>query len=159
MHRLVRLATFAFAMFCASGAYAGPYTDDLSKCLVKATTADDQTVFMQWIFSSISLHPAVSGLTSITDDQRAAFQKKAAKLFVRLLSADCRQQTTDAAKYEGKIAMQASFQLYGQAAMRGLMGNPQVAEGMQTLAKYFQHDENWIALLRDAGLSPASSSQ
>jgi hypothetical protein len=58
------------SVFYANVAFAGPYTDDLSKCLVKATSADDQIIFMQWMFSAISLHPTVSGLTTITAEQR-----------------------------------------------------------------------------------------
>jgi hypothetical protein len=152
VNRCARIATLALSLLCASGAYAGPYTDDLSKCVVKATTPDDQIVFMQWMFSALTLHPAVSNLTSMTPEQRAAFQKKAADLFVRLLTVDCRQQALDAAKYEGGTAIATSFQLFGGAAMRGLTSNPEVAAGMQGLGASLQHNEKWLALLHDAGL-------
>jgi len=115
-----------------------------------------QIAFMQWIFSAMSLHPAGSPLASITAEQRVAFDKKAAALFIRLMSADCRQQTIDALKYEGAAALQASFQLLGQVAMRGLMSDANVAEGLKQLGTYTEHDENWISVLRDAGISPKS---
>jgi hypothetical protein len=69
------------------------------------------------------------------------------------------QQTIDAVKYEGAAAIQASFQLFDHAAMRGLMGNAYVADGLYALAVYFQHDENWISLFREAGISLGSPSK
>jgi hypothetical protein len=154
------IAAFLFSLAWASLATAGPYTDDLSKCLVKSTSPDDQVVFMQWMFSAMALHPAVSSLASISAEQHVTFDKKAASLFVRLMSADCRQQTIDAVKFEGATAVQTSFQLFGQVAMRGLMSNAQVADGLKTLGTYFQHDENWISVLREAGnLSAPTSKQ
>ncbi len=159
MRRFTSIAAFLSSLVCASTAYAGPYTDDLSKCLVRSTSPDDQVVFMQWMFSAMSLHPAISDLAVITAEQRVAFDKKAAALFVRLMSADCRQQTIDAVKYEGATAIQASFQLFGQVAMRGLMSNANVADGLKTLGTYFQKDENWISVLRQAGSLPASPSK
>jgi hypothetical protein len=75
------------------------------------------------------------------------------------MSADCRQQTIDAVKYEGTAAIHTSFQLFGQAAMRGLMGNAHVADGLHALTVYFHQDENWISLLREAGISPGSPSK
>jgi hypothetical protein len=114
---------------------------------------------MQWIFSAMSLHPAVSPLASITAEQRVAFDKKGAALFIRLMSADCRQQTIDALKYEGTAALQTSFQLLGQVAMRGLMSDAHVAEGLKKLGTYTEHDENWISVLREAGISTESPSK
>ena len=153
MNKLMRIAAIPCLLLCATPAYAGPYADEFSKCLVKSTTADDQIVFMQWMFSAIALHPAVSNLSSITPEQREVFNKNTAKLFVRLMATDCRQQTIDALKYEGTTAIQPAFQLFGQAAMRGLMTNASVAAGLQGIASDFAHDEKWIALFRDAGIS------
>lgn len=153
MDRFARIVAFLFLAFNGSVAHAGPYTDDLSKCLVKSTTADDQIAFMQWLFAALSLHPAVNNLTTLTDEQRTAFNKKAAGLFIRLMSKDCRQQTIDALKYEGTTAIQTSFQLFGAAAMRGLMSDQHVANGLEGMAVYFQQDQNWISLLRAAGVA------
>jgi hypothetical protein len=130
-----RIAVVASSLFCAPVAYAGPYIDDLSKCLVKSTGPDDQIVFMHWMFSAFSLQPAVSGLTTITAEQRAGFDKKAANLFVRLMRADCRQQTIDAVRNEGSAAMQSK--LFGQAAMRGLVTNAQGAGDVHSLGYLF----------------------
>ncbi len=155
MHRFAIFAAFVSTLFCTGIAHAGPYTDDLSKCLVKSTTSNDEVAFMKWIFGALSLHPAITSLVSITPQQRAEFQKNAAALIVRLVTADCRQQALNSVKYEGVNEMETSFAVFGQAAMRDLMNNQSVSQGMSTLGTYFQDDQNWLAFLRAAGLAPA----
>jgi hypothetical protein len=151
-----RLAAAFMVLLCSIPlAKAGPYTDDLSKCLVASTTPDDQIAFMRWLFSTLALHPGVSNLASITADERGAIDNKAIDLYVRLMTADCRQQMISAIKYEGVGAIQNSFQLLGQVAMRGLMGNAKVAEGMKTLSAGFAKNQNLISLLREAGVPAA----
>ncbi|HZR61988.1 MAG TPA: hypothetical protein VFA80_13655 [Xanthobacteraceae bacterium] len=146
------LAAALVACFCSiSLAKAGPYTDDLSKCLVASTTSDDQVVFARWLFGVLSLHPGVGNLASITPDERAAIDKKAIDLYVRLMSVDCRQPLVSAIKYEGLGAIQTSFQLLGQVAMRGLMGDTKVAQGLKTLSLAVAQDQKLISLLREAG--------
>src|SRR5690348_9773307 len=94
-------------------AQAGVYTDDLSKCLVKSSNRADRSVLVQWIFSGLSLHPAVQPFVSITEEQRDAFNEKAAALLSRLLVDDCRKEAIVALKYEGTAAFDASFQVLG----------------------------------------------
>ena len=154
MHRFAIFAAFVSALFCTAIAHAGPYTDDLSKCLVRSTSSNDEVTFMKWMFSALALHPAISSLASITPQQRAEFQKNAAALIVRLVTADCRQQALNSVKYEGVNEMETSFSVFGQAAMRDLMTNTSVSEGMSTLGTYFQNDQNWLSFLRAAGLAP-----
>jgi hypothetical protein len=156
MGKLAKIAAIISLLFCATAAQAGPYADELSKCLVKSTTADDQLAFIQWMFSAMSLHPAISNLSSITPDQRDGFNKKATALLVRLMAVDCRQQAVEALKYEGTTGARGSFQVLGQIAMRGLMANARVTEGMQALVGDFAHDERWLSLFREAGVSPTS---
>lgn len=147
-----RFIAALIACFCFIPlAKAGPYTDDLSKCLVSSTTSDDQVVFARWLFSVLSLHPGVGNLASITPDERAAIDKKAINLYVRLMSVDCQHQLVAAIKYEGIGAIQTSFQLLGQVAMRGLMGDAKVAQGLKTLSLAVAQDQKLISLLREAG--------
>ena len=135
----------------SQAAWAGPYTDDLSKCLVRSSTAGDQVSLVQWMFSAFALHPAVQPFASISQEQRSAMDHKMADLTQRLLLEDCRKETIDALKYEGGGAMEAAFQVLGQAAARGLMGDPHVAQGLQGLSMYFDKDR-MAQLSKDAGL-------
>jgi hypothetical protein len=133
---------------------AGVYTDDLSNCLVKSSNDTDRLVLVQWIFSGLSLHPAVQPLVSITTEQRDAFNEKVAALFSRLLVDDCRKEAIDALKHEGSAAFDASFQVLGQVASRDLMTEPHVAKGLLSgLAVYLANDEKLKILLEAAGIA------
>ncbi len=142
------------AIMHGSLAQAGAYTDDLSKCLVKSTNPADQLALVQWMFSAMSLNPAVRPLVSITDAQRARFDKQAASLFVRLVSDNCRVEAVDALKYEGPSALGMSFSVLGQVATRGLMSDPHVRAGMTQLGTYFDHNDKLEAVFAAAGLTP-----
>ena len=47
-----RQLTIALVALTTSTAWAGVYTDDLSKCLVDGTTTDDRTALVKWIFTA-----------------------------------------------------------------------------------------------------------
>jgi hypothetical protein len=133
-------------------ARAGIYTDDLSKCLVKATTQADRVELMTWIFEAMSAHPAVRSLSTVTDAQREVANRRAAGLMQRLLTEDCRPQTVDAVRYESMGAIQQSFMVLGQVAMGGLMQDPTVAQNMQKLGTYLDGGK-FAALAKDAGIA------
>jgi len=152
MKKIICAATAALglSLALAGHANAGIYTDDMSKCLVKATTPADRTDLMTWVFSAMTSHPAISSMSNVTPAQRDAHDKRAAELFTRLLTVDCRSQTVDAIKYEGAGAIQQSFSVLGQVAMAGLMGDPTVTANIANLAKHFDEDK-FKALMTDAG--------
>lgn len=127
----------AAALLLASGAaQAGPYTDDLSKCLVRSTSEQQKAVLVEWVFAIAALHPSVKPLSSVSDTQRNDLSKSVADLFTTLLTDSCRQETQDAVKYEGAAAIQTSFALLGQVAMADLFSNPDVAKGMGAFSQY-----------------------
>jgi hypothetical protein len=138
----------------SGAARAGIYTDDLSKCLVKATSAADRTSFIVWIYELLSAHPAVSSLSKVTDADRAAANKAAAGLMQRLLLEDCRAQTVDAMKYEGSGALQQSFSVLGQVAMSGLTQDPAVAKNMMDMVGDIDMSK-FQALGKEAGVLQA----
>jgi len=157
MRRFVR-ALALVAAFAGSAAQAGVYTDDLTKCLVKRTTDADRTAFTAWIFSAMSVHPAVRSYSRITDAQRDAMSKEAAGLLQRLMTEDCRTETVTAVKYEGPSAIEASFNVLGQVAMRDLMSDPDVNKGLEQLAGHMD-TAKFEALAKEAGVPapPAKS--
>ena len=122
-------------------AAAGPYGDDMAKCLVKAASPDDRTVFIRWLFASIALHPDVASMATISAKQRDDFNKGAGALFQRLLTESCRSETKQAIRFEGAATIQYAFQVFGQAAAGNLFANPTVAAGMKDLAKYIDQDK------------------
>lgn len=122
---------------------AGPYQDDLSKCLVSSTSKDDRIDLVRWMFAAMGTHPAVKTLAAVTPQQVDAANQSVAKLFNRLLTKDCMDQTQKALQYEGRATVELSFQLLGQVAARELFTDPAVMTAMKGLTKYF--DEKQLA--------------
>ena len=138
---LVRSLLVTLSIFASMHAVAGPYGDDMAKCLVKAASPDDRTVFIRWLFAAIALHPDVASMATISNKQRDDFNKGAGALFQRLLTESCRSEAQRAIRYEGPATIQYAFQVFGQAAAGNLFANPTVAAGMKDLAKYIDQDK------------------
>lgn len=60
------------ALLTVGSAHAGPYSDDLGKCLVASTTAADKGALVKWMFATAALHPAVKSVASVTPASAAA---------------------------------------------------------------------------------------
>ncbi|MHB1077062.1 hypothetical protein [Thiobacillus sp.] len=134
-NRIGRAALLALVLH-AGAAQAGPYSDDLAKCLVESTTAADKNALVKWMFATAALHPAVKSIASVTDAERAQSTRSTAELFVKLLTESCRAQAQQAVKYEGATALQTGFQILGQVAARELFADPNVAQGLAELEQY-----------------------
>ena len=145
------LALLAAAATMAGPAVAGPYADDLGKCLVRSATPADQTQLMRWMFTSLALHPDIKTLADIDEATRADVEEKAAALFGRLIFTDCRADVVAALKYEGFTAYEQSFSLLGQIAARGLFTSPEVSAGLARLGTE-SNKEQFKALAKEAGL-------
>jgi len=61
------VALFFLVLLCTSRfAAAGPFADDMAKCLVNSTSPADRTLLVKWIFSVIALHPDLSAMVATT---------------------------------------------------------------------------------------------
>jgi len=128
---------FAATLILASKlAAAGPFADDMAKCMVNSTSPEDRTLFVQWLYSMIALHPDLSAMSTVTAKQREDISRKAGALLERLLLESCRSQTQQAVQNEGPQTIQYAFQVLGQVAGRGLLTEPHVLEGTKAIAKY-----------------------
>ena len=136
MRKLVLPVALLLALATPMAARAGVYSDDLSRCLVANTHDADQIVLAQWIFGIMSVHPDVAPIAKVDDATRVAMSKKVASLFQTLLTDSCRNETTQAMKYEGVEALKGSFELLGKIAMNTLMGDPKVAAETQAFVQY-----------------------
>lgn len=83
----------------------------------------------------MTLHPAITSLSSVTPKQRDELNKKAGELFNQLLTVSCRRESSEAIRYEGATVVQASFQILGQVAVGSLMSHPIVTEGFAEFGK------------------------
>jgi len=141
---------FTAALAGLSGeAAAGPYSDDLAKCLVGSSTPADKSTLVKWVFSIASLHPALGSVSSVTAAQRTQTDKDVARLFEALLTERCKKQTQDAVRYEGEKTIGTAFETLGQAAMMELFSHPAVAKGLGSFTE--QLDQKKL----DALLEPA----
>lgn len=140
------------AIGCIGPALAGPYGDDMAKCLVKSASVADRTDFLKWLFAAISLHPEVQTMVTISAKQRDDIDRNAGTLFMRLLTQSCRVETQQAIRYEGPATIQYAFQVFGQAATSDLLTNATVAEGMKGLNKYLD-EQKFKAMMSEGAAS------
>ena len=110
-HFVVAVISVAlFAVFVAfASAIAGPFSDDLGKCLVRSTTDADKNYLVKWMFASAALHPAVKSIAAVSDAERTEL---------------------------GPGTLQTSFEILGQVAGRGLFTDPAVARSMASFEDY-----------------------
>jgi hypothetical protein len=120
---------------------AGPYTDDLSKCLVASTTVQDRNDLVRWMFSAAAFHPAVRSIASVSKEQLEEANINTAKLFTKLLTESCRKQTIHALQYEGESTVQASFQVLGSVAGKELFASPEVTNAIAGMNKYLDKEK------------------
>jgi hypothetical protein len=135
------LITVILFNISSSNVLAGPYTDELSKCLVETTTQRDRDVLVKWMFLSFSLHPQLNSMASVSEDQRDQGNKNMAGLFTKLLTQTCKEETMKAVTNEGTASLEASFNVLGQVAGRELFSNIEVNKGMAGFEKYWDEEK------------------
>jgi hypothetical protein len=141
----------------SSMACAGPYADDLSKCLVSSTTKADRVELVRWMFAAMGSHPAVKTMATVTPEQLDKANQSIATLITQLLTKTCADQAQKAVQYEGPATVQMSFQLLGQVAATELFADPAVMNAMKGLSKYV--DEKQLTAALQPKPSPSSDSK
>jgi len=136
-----RVIALGLAIMCPMTAFAGPYADELGRCLVESTSQRDRVDLVRWMFSAASLHPAVEPISSVTEEQLEAASKSTADLFMRLLLESCRPETENALEFEGLSTIEAAFAVLGQVAGREMFSSPEVAAGLAVLEKYVDSEK------------------
>ncbi len=122
-------------------ARAVPYADDMAKCLVASTSAEDKSALVQWIFVMMALHPDVKQLANVSDTQRTDSSRNIASISETLLTKSCLSETRDAIKYEGSSTIESSFTVLGQVAARELFTDPGVIGGMSEFGKMLDNEK------------------
>jgi hypothetical protein len=135
---------------------AGPYADDLAKCMVRASTPADRAEFVRFLFSAMAQHPDVASMANIPRRQMEATVKASGELIQRLLLQSCRSETQQAIHYEGMEAVFSSYQFYGQSMAAELFGNPIVAAKMRDLSNYLDADK-FKAFAEEAAVGPPAA--
>lgn len=134
---LVVITTFIISI----NTYAGVYSNELSKCLIDSTSARDKIILVKWIFSTISTHPVIEPMSSISKTQSEKINKNLANLFTRLITESCDTEVKKALKYDGEIALEESFGFLGKIATKEMFSNSKVEKELSSgFIKYI--DEN-----------------
>jgi hypothetical protein len=123
-------------MGTAQFAVAGPTVDQLSDCLVKATTATDKTTVLQWTFAALSTHPDLKALSNVSDAQRTQLDQKFAQVLQRVIVEQCSAQTKAVIAAEGVQAVGDSFQELGRTTGEDIIKNPEVKKQLQGVLRY-----------------------
>ncbi len=134
--RIVFWLFLIISMMSGQSALAGTYGTALSNCIIQATSPEDRNDFVMWMFSAIAQHPSVREQTSISNEIVEESTIKTAKVFERLLTEDCRDETANVIKYEGTAELEKSFNLLGQVAAKELFQNENVAQSLSALEKH-----------------------
>lgn len=121
-----------------AGQFAGQYSDVLAKCLVQSSTNDDKRKLANWMFASVSLHPDVAHMSSMTREQRKVVNQSVAMTVTDLMTDACKDEATNAFMMEGAGAIQLSFRVFGQLAMKELFSDNAVAKGLAELNTHME---------------------
>lgn len=97
--------------------YAGPYTDDLSNCILESTTPEEQMEFVKWVFSTRSLYSKANKTRpEISQEQINAGNEQTANLFMRVMTRSCKEKAVKAIKFESEFVLQTTLSLLEQVA-------------------------------------------
>ncbi|WP_334069596.1 hypothetical protein [Acinetobacter colistiniresistens] len=119
-------------------AIAGPTVDQLSDCLVKATTAADKTTVLQWTFTALAAHPDLKSFSNVTPEQKTQLDQKLAQVLQRVIVEQCSTQTKAVIQAEGIQAVGQAFQQLGQSAGQDIIKDPAVRQQLQGTLRYIR---------------------
>ena len=139
------MAAFALSPMRAHAQTPSAAALALSQCIQRSTTAEDNVVLMRWMFVAMARHPSVSSLSSIPDAARVSANRDMATLFNRLVLQACPNEARTALQGDGEAAFEAAFSAFGERAMTGIMGHPDVNAGIAEWATYI--DQQGMATL------------
>ena len=121
--------------------FAGPFEDEMAKCLVTSTNKRDRNKLVKWIFRVYGDHPEVSYMVDLSDRDKKVIDKEVANIFIRLLSEDCIDETKKALDYEGDKVMFNAFQILGQVASKGIVENPDVMKSINKFVELIDYEK------------------
>lgn len=119
--------------------FAGPFGDDMSKCLVLATSSKDNSLLGRWLVRVYGEHGESKDLTNLSDYNKEQIDKDVARLFTRLLSEDCEVETKKALKFEGDMVMFNAFRTLGEVAGKELLEDKNVSKAINKFTEYVDY--------------------
>ena len=127
-----------FVVIFSNKVSAGPFTDNLTRCILVSTDEDDYTKLVNWIFRVVAEHPDIKSDVGdvYSKNQKIMADVNLAEVFTKLLTRECRTESIQAFKYEQDIALFESFKMLGEISMQKMMEDPAVSKSVEEFTKY-----------------------
>ena len=135
------LLTLSFFQLSEKRSIAGPFGDEMAKCLVESTNSKDNISLVRWIVRVYGEHPDSNDFINLSIKDKEKIDKEIAALFNRLLLEDCKKETKMALNYEGDQVLFTAFQIMGQVAGRELNKEKNVAEAINKFLNYIDTEK------------------
>ena len=135
------LLTLLFFQLNDKRSIAGPFGDEMAKCLVKSTNSNDNISLVRWIVRVYGEHPDSNDFINLSINDKEKIDKEIAALFTRLLAQDCRNETKQALNYEGDQVLFTAFQVMGQVAGKELQKDKNVAGAIEQFINYVNYEK------------------
>ena len=120
---------------------AGPFEDDMSRCLVLATSSKDNSLLGRWLVRVYGEHSDSKDLTNLSAYKKEVIDRDVARLFTRLLSEDCKVETQKALKFEGDGVMFNAFRVLGEVAGKELIEDKNVSKAINKFSEYVDYEK------------------
>ena len=120
---------------------AGPFGDDMAKCLVRSTSSKDNILLGRWLVRVYGEHSESKGLIYISDYDKKSIDRDVGKLFTRLLTQDCEFEAKKAYKYEGLSVMSNAFEVLGKVAGKELLEDRNVSKALKKFTEYVDYEK------------------
>ena len=121
--------------------FAGPFEDDMSRCLVLASSSKDNILLGRWLVRVYGEHGGSKDLTTLSNSKKEQIDKDVARLFTRLLSEDCKEETKKALRFEGEEVMFNAFRVLGEVAGKELIEDKNVSKAINKFTEYVDYEK------------------
>ncbi|WP_348944214.1 hypothetical protein ABHF33_12215 [Chitinibacter sp. FCG-7] len=128
-------AVIGFSL-CSSLAFAGPFGEDLQRCMINSTTEEEKSELVKMLFFAFSAHPTLADLQVDNPELKMQTEQNVAKILQRLLTMQCAKQARIALANEGMQGFQQGFEALGKAAAFSLNRDPNVHKALGGFMQY-----------------------
>src|SRR5690349_16034102 len=133
--------------------FAGPYGEEMTKCLVRSVTASDRSHLAKWLFVTMARSPDLESMLSLSPEQRDRIDRNAAASLTRLLGDSCGSETQHAIRYELDAGLHA-YQEFLQSIERDIASSPAATQGVKDFAQSLDQEKLEGALLSPRNPAP-----
>lgn len=147
MRKFIILILLCFVT--STPAISGEHANVLSQCLVSNTSEEDKAVMARWVFSTLSQHPSIGSMSTLTKDATTIADQNMAKLVEEFMYNKCKIQVKNALQNEGPQAIELSIRQYAQVTGQEILQDPSITNNLTNLAQHLDLMKLFQALMTD----------